>query len=45
LEETAKRELFEETGFDINEIPKEISPTLKKPFSDFVKYIKERDKI
>ena len=38
-------EVLELKWFDINEIPKEISPTLKKLFNDFVKYIKERDKV
>jgi len=38
-------EVVELRWFDINEMPKEIEPTLKKPFSDFTKYIKERDHI
>ena len=38
-------EVVELKWFDINEMPKEVEPTLKKPFDDFVRYIKERDKI
>ena len=38
-------EVIELKWFDINEMPKEIEPTVKKPFDDFLKYIKERDKI
>jgi mutator protein MutT len=40
-----ENEVVELKWFDINEMPKEISPTLIKPFNDFVKYIKERDGI
>jgi mutator protein MutT len=38
-------EVIELKWFKINEMPNEITPTLKKAFDDFVKYIKERDKI
>jgi len=38
-------EVIELKWFSINEMPNEITPTLKKAFDDFVKYIKERDKI
>lgn len=38
-------EVVELKWFDINEIPKEVPQTLKKAFEDFVKFIKERDKI
>ena len=38
-------EVIELKWFDINEMPKEIETTLKRPFSDFIKYIKERDKL
>jgi mutator protein MutT len=40
-----KKEVIELKWFNVNEIPKDISLTLVKPFNDFVKYIKERDKI
>jgi mutator protein MutT len=38
-------EVLELKWFDINEMPKEITPTMEKPFKDFVKYIKEKDKV
>jgi 8-oxo-dGTP pyrophosphatase MutT (NUDIX family) len=38
-------EVIEIKWFNINEMPNEIPPTLRKAFDDFVKYIKERDKI
>ena len=38
-------EVVELKWFDINEMPKDIPSTLIKPLNDFVKYIKERDKI
>ena len=38
-------EVLELKWFGINEMPKEIESTLKKPFDDFIRYIKERDKI
>jgi len=31
--------------FDINEMPKDITPILKKAFDDFVRFIKKRDNI
>ena len=38
-------EVAEVKWFDVNEMPSEISPTLKKPFKDFVDYIKKRDNL
>jgi mutator protein MutT len=38
-------EVAELKWFDVNEMPKEIQPTLERAFADFVKYIKERDKL
>ena len=38
-------EVVELKWFNIDEMPNEIVPTVKKPINDFIKYIKERDKI
>ena len=38
-------EVVELKWFDINEMPKEIESTVRKSINDFIKYIKERDKI
>ena len=38
-------EVLELKWFDINEIPKEIPKTLKRPFKEFAEYIKKRDNI
>jgi len=38
-------EVVELKWFNVNEMPKDVPSTLVKPFNDFVKYIKERDKI
>ena len=38
-------EVVELKWFDINEMPREIESILKRPFSEFIKYIKKRDKI
>jgi len=38
-------EVIELKWFNVNEMPKNVPSTLIKPFNDFVKYIKERDKI
>ena len=38
-------EVIELKWFDINEMPKEIESTVRKSINDFIKYIKERDKI
>jgi mutator protein MutT len=38
-------EVAELRWFHVNEMPDETMPTLKRPFDDFVKYIKERDKL
>ena len=40
-----KNEVEELKWFDVNEIPKDISPTLKKAFNDFVVFIKRRDNV
>ena len=40
-----ENEVLELKWFNINEIPDEVTPTLKKPIKDFIKFIKKRDKI
>jgi len=40
-----ENEVVELKWFSVNEMPKDVPKTLVKPFNDFVKYIKERDKI
>jgi 8-oxo-dGTP pyrophosphatase MutT (NUDIX family) len=40
-----KNEVLELKWFEIDKIPKEIPTHLKRPFDDFTKYIKERDKL
>ena len=40
-----ENEVMELKWFDVNNLPKEISSLSKRPIDDFVKYIKNRDKI
>ena len=40
-----ENEVEELKWFDVNDMPKDISPTLTKAFNDFVEYIKRRDNI